>query len=148
VKQSFTFSCGLLAKLSAAILALFCKKREWESLQNPEFFSGETNNNENSSSSSFFLSCLEFETRVARFIMLQHTKTGKIYENIPNGRNIDQMDTKYTNIFDCKALQNLPKWGFRFKIGIPSGNPVGNSLDKNLFHLRTIVTPLESIKGD
>jgi hypothetical protein len=54
VKQSFTFSCGLLAKLSAAILALFCKKRELESLQNPENFSGETNNNENSFARKFF----------------------------------------------------------------------------------------------
>jgi hypothetical protein len=33
-------------------------------------------------------------------------------ENIPNGSKIDQMAITYTNIFHCKALQNLPKLGF------------------------------------
>jgi hypothetical protein len=32
--------------------------------------------------------------------------------NIPNGHKIYQMVIKYTNIFFCKALQNLPKVGF------------------------------------
>jgi hypothetical protein len=31
---------------------------------------------------------------------------------IPNGRKIDQTAIKYTNIFNCKILQNLPKLGF------------------------------------
>jgi hypothetical protein len=30
---------------------------------------------------------------------------------MPNGRKIDQMAIKYTYIFHCKALQNLPKLG-------------------------------------
>jgi hypothetical protein len=57
--------------------------------------------------------------RVARFILVQHTKTGKIYQitikytqcpqNIPNGSKIDLMVIKYTNISHCKTLQNLPK---------------------------------------
>jgi hypothetical protein len=29
-----------------------------------------------------------------------------------NGRKIYQMDIKYTKIFLCKILQNLPKFGF------------------------------------
>jgi hypothetical protein len=33
-------------------------------------------------------------------------------QNIPNGCKIDQMAINYTNIFHCKALQNLPKVGF------------------------------------
>jgi hypothetical protein len=41
-------------------------------------------------------------------------------QNIPNGHNIpisnghkiDQMVAKYTKIFHCKTLQNLPKFGF------------------------------------
>jgi hypothetical protein len=33
-------------------------------------------------------------------------------QTIPNGRKIDQMVIKYTNIVHCKTLQNLPKSGF------------------------------------
>jgi hypothetical protein len=58
--------------------------------------------------------------RVAIFFLVQYTKTGKKYQitriytkrpqNIPNGRKIDEMAIKYTNIFfHCKSLQNLPK---------------------------------------
>jgi hypothetical protein len=41
-----------------------------------------------------------------------------IYQNVPNYHNITkwpkkfQVTIKYTNIFHCKALQNLPKLGF------------------------------------
>jgi hypothetical protein len=35
----------------------------------------------------------------------------KWLQNVPNGRKIDQMAIKYTNIFHCKTLQNLPKLG-------------------------------------
>jgi hypothetical protein len=42
---------------------------------------------------------------VARFFPVQHTKSGK---KVPNGRKIYQKATKYTNIFHCKTLQNLP----------------------------------------
>jgi hypothetical protein len=31
---------------------------------------------------------------------------------VPNGRKIDQIAIKFTNIFYCKTLQNLPKLGF------------------------------------
>jgi hypothetical protein len=71
-------------------------------------------------------------TRVARFTLVQHTKTGKIYQmtikrsnvhkiyqiytkwpqNIPNGGKIDQTNIKCTNIFHRKNLQSLPKLGF------------------------------------
>jgi hypothetical protein len=60
--------------------------------------------------------------RVARFFLAQHTKTRKKFQitikykerpqNIPNGRKIDQMAIKYTNIFHRKSFQNLPKLGF------------------------------------
>jgi hypothetical protein len=33
-------------------------------------------------------------------------------QNIPNGRKIDKMVIKYTNIFHCKTLQILPNLGF------------------------------------
>jgi hypothetical protein len=33
-------------------------------------------------------------------------------QNIPYGRKTDQIVIKYTNIFHCKTLQNLPKLGF------------------------------------
>jgi hypothetical protein len=42
---------------------------------------------------------------------------------IPNGRKIDQMAIKYSNIFYCKTLQNLPKIGIVLFENIPSGNP-------------------------
>jgi hypothetical protein len=32
--------------------------------------------------------------------------------NMPIGRKIDQIAIKYTNIFHCETLQNLPKLGF------------------------------------
>jgi hypothetical protein len=57
--------------------------------------------------------------RVARFLLVQHTKTGKIWQitikytklpqNMPNRCKIDKMLMKCTNIFLCKAPQNLPK---------------------------------------
>jgi hypothetical protein len=33
-------------------------------------------------------------------------------QNIPNGSKIDEMSVKFTNIFYCKSLQNLPKLAF------------------------------------
>jgi hypothetical protein len=39
-------------------------------------------------------------------------KNTKWPENISNGRKIDLMVLKYTKIFHCKTLQNLPKMGF------------------------------------
>jgi hypothetical protein len=67
---------------------------------------------------SVFLRGLEGSTtitRVARFFLVKHTKTGenipddhKIYQmaiKIPNGGKIDQMAIKYYNIF--KTLRNL-----------------------------------------
>jgi hypothetical protein len=51
-------------------------------------------------------------------------KYTKLPYRIPNGREIDQVAIKYTHIFQCKALQNLPKLGvFGLKICTPSGNP-------------------------
>jgi hypothetical protein len=44
----------------------------------------------------------------------------KIYKKIPNGRKIDQTAIKYTNIFHCKTLQDLPKFWIENK---SSGNP-------------------------
>jgi hypothetical protein len=65
-------------------------------------------------------------------LVQQQPETGKIYQvtikypqwqqNIPNGRKIDQMAIKYTNIFHCKTLQNLKTWDFWFE-NMPSGNP-------------------------
>jgi hypothetical protein len=46
--------------------------------------------------------------RVARFFLLQHTKTG---ENIPNYHKIYQTAIKYA-IFNYKTLPNLPKSEF------------------------------------
>jgi hypothetical protein len=34
------------------------------------------------------------------------------YAHISNGRRIFQMTLRYTNIFNSKALQNLPKLGY------------------------------------
>jgi hypothetical protein len=39
-------------------------------------------------------------------------KYSKLSQIIPNGGKIDQMAIKYTNIFHCKTLQNLPKLRF------------------------------------
>jgi hypothetical protein len=71
---------------------------------------------------------LQFRNRIYRtaglpdFSWYNIPKRGKIYQmttkytkwpkNVSNGRNIDQMDIKYTNIFHYKTLQNLPKLGF------------------------------------
>jgi hypothetical protein len=70
--------------------------------------------------------------RVARFFLVQHTKTENIYQmttkytkrpkSTPNGCKIDQMSIKYTNIFHCKTLKNYPNLDFWFE-NIPSGNP-------------------------
>jgi 3'-phosphoadenosine 5'-phosphosulfate sulfotransferase (PAPS reductase)/FAD synthetase len=48
--------------------------------------------------------------RVARFFLVQHTKTGK---NVPeNHKYVNKMTTKYTNIVHCKIFPNLPKLGY------------------------------------
>jgi hypothetical protein len=45
----------------------------------------------------------------------------------------------YTNIFHCKTLQNLPKFGFWFE-NIPSGNPGQEDFEnKNIFFLALYV---------
>jgi hypothetical protein len=57
----------------------------------------------------------DYSTGLPDFSWYQNTKTGKY---IPNGRiiyvptvhKIYQMSIKYTNIFHCKTLQNLPKF--------------------------------------
>jgi hypothetical protein len=51
---------------------------------------------------------------VARFLLVQFTKTGKIYQitikytkwqqNTPNGRDMELMAMKYTNTFHCKTV--------------------------------------------
>jgi hypothetical protein len=66
--------------------------------------------------------------RVARFLLVQHTKMGNI---IPNHHNIYQMASKYTkwplciytNIFHSKTIHNLPKLGFFCFENMPSGSP-------------------------
>jgi hypothetical protein len=46
--------------------------------------------------------------------------------NIPNGRKMDLMATKYTYTFNCKTLQDLPKLGFLvWKSGKPALRPRG-----------------------
>jgi hypothetical protein len=66
---------------------------------------------------------------VARFVLVQHTKTGKMNQitikftkcpqNISNASKIDQKVIKYTSIFHCKFLQNLPKsWFLVWKYAI------------------------------
>jgi hypothetical protein len=45
-------------------------------------------------------------------------------QNISNGCKIDEMAMKYTNIYHCKFLQNLPKLGFlvrKYAIWQPCG---------------------------
>jgi hypothetical protein len=62
------------------------------------------------------------DARVARFFLLQHTKTGK---NRQNNQKMCQMTIKYTkwlqnkphghklyNIFHCRTLHNFPEFGF------------------------------------
>jgi hypothetical protein len=73
-----------------------------------------------------------FSLRVARFFLAHDTKTRKIYQmntectkcswNIPKVRNVLQMDIKYINNFQSKALQNLPQLEFLLE-NKPSGNP-------------------------
>jgi hypothetical protein len=54
--------------------------------------------------------------------LVQSTKKGKIYHitsnytkpplNITKDCKLDKVSIKYTNIFHCKTLQNLPRFGF------------------------------------
>jgi hypothetical protein len=57
----------------------------------------------------------EFTASVARFFIVQHTKTGGKYtkrtQNIPSNHKIYQMARKCTNTFHFKTIQNLPKFG-------------------------------------
>jgi hypothetical protein len=56
-----------------------------------------------------------FASKVARFFLTQCTKTGKIYQiatKLPTGHNKFRMGIKNANVFQSKALQNLPESGF------------------------------------
>jgi hypothetical protein len=77
---------------------------------------------------------MKLRSRVARFVLVQDTQTGK---NIPNGHKIYQIAinyfqqqkkrpnvNNYAKIFHCKNLQNLPKFWFENK---PSGEESSNS---------------------
>jgi hypothetical protein len=48
--------------------------------------------------------------------------TKRPYLNIPNGRKIDQMSRKYTNISIARPSKIYPNWDFWLE-NIPSGNP-------------------------
>jgi hypothetical protein len=50
--------------------------------------------------------CLQFQTSVARFFLVQHTQTGI---SKPNEPKINHMTIKHTNTFHFKTIQNLPK---------------------------------------
>jgi hypothetical protein len=68
--------------------------------------------------------------RVARFFCYNLPKWGKYTDlpgNILNVNIIWQMAVKYTNIFLCKILQKLPKFGIFWFENIPSGNTVGDT---------------------
>jgi hypothetical protein len=65
------------------------------------------------------------DDKVARFFLLQHTKTGKNTSNFHKIYQIamkylyqtalkytDQMAIKYINVFHCKTVQDLPYFGF------------------------------------
>jgi hypothetical protein len=58
-------------------------------------------------------------SRVARFLLIQSTKTGKYTTNC---HLIFQTTEKHTDILHSEALQNLPKLGFLVE-NEPSGNP-------------------------
>jgi hypothetical protein len=94
------------------------------------------------------------DCRVARFFLTQNTKTVKNLPNyhnitkwtqsVPNGRKMDQVSTKYANIFYSKTLQNLPKFGFlvwKYIIWQPL-RPSSKARDDKLSAL-----PLTSIKN-
>jgi hypothetical protein len=54
-------------------------------------------------------------TRVARFFLVHDTKTEKctkLTENVPIGHKISLMAIKYINIFQYKALLNIPQLRF------------------------------------
>jgi hypothetical protein len=84
----------------------------------------QTNKNERNllfpSLESHLVLCTDFAIRVARFLSVQNTKTGKIYQmtlkytkwpqKMPNGHKIDQTAIKCTNFFHCKTLQNWDFW--------------------------------------
>jgi hypothetical protein len=76
---------------------------------------------------------LWFRSRVARFFVIQYTKTGTIYQittTLPNkhmhmlhGSSIFQMALKYTNISISRTSKIYPNRDFWFEKK-PSGNPV------------------------
>jgi hypothetical protein len=61
-----------------------------------------------------------FQPGLPDFSLLQNTKTGKNIQittnytkcpwNLTKDRKMDQVSIKYTNIFRCKTVQNLPKF--------------------------------------
>jgi hypothetical protein len=76
-------------------------------------------------SSSFFNKVATFtvRSRLAKFFLAQHTKTGKIYSVTTNGRKIFLMALKHSNIFHSKNLSNILNLGFLVFFKIASGRP-------------------------
>jgi hypothetical protein len=79
-----------------------------------------------------------YQTRVARFFLVQHTKTGekltKLPKNIPNYHKIYQRAVKYIPKFSIKRPSKTYKniWIFGMQI----------------YHLATLYQTLEEWKGD
>jgi hypothetical protein len=86
------------------------------------------------SSEPLFFFCLKLEarpeSRLARFILAQYTKTGENIQKLPNDHNIYEIAIKYSMESDAN-LQRFsilspskifPKSDFWFE-NIPSGNP-------------------------
>jgi hypothetical protein len=81
-------------------------------------------------------------TRVARLFLVQHTKTGKIYQiiiiypeepqNIPNGCKIDQMVINIPTSSIARPSKIDSNWDFWFK-NMPSGNPAQSITDTKTF---------------
>jgi hypothetical protein len=77
--------------------------------------------------------CTYLHTRFARFFLVQHTKTGNIYQitikytkwppNIPTGRKIDQMAINTKTYSIARRSRIYLNWDLCFE-NMPSGSPV------------------------
>jgi hypothetical protein len=102
--------------------------------------------------SSFKFRLKKLLHRVARFLLVKYTKTGKKYQittKLPNGHKNTQRPKCIPNdhkIYQHLSLQDTPKftqsWIFGF-VNIPSGNPAAAAAKKTCFDLNLILKSSE-----
>jgi hypothetical protein len=129
-RRHLLFPVGLSNKKVVAFIAVIALRRHRPDTCARAFFSNGSSNSEYIKSSrrnlpTHLLTSIRC-SRIARFLLAQRAKRGKMHQKATKatkGHKMYWMAIKYANIFNSKALTNLPELFFGMQLCIPSGSP-------------------------